>query len=72
MDERLVRDLIAALGASVVNTNSQVGQLASEVQRFLRQGGLAGGGGGQEHGYRVLKPKKEITQITAEDADTDA
>jgi len=84
IDENLARDLIAALGASVVHTSTQVGNLAqaqAQSNLFAAQanqthaaamqqiaGAWRGGGGGEESGYRTLKPKHELTKIKAANA----
>ena len=53
LDSRLVRDLIAALGASVVNTNNNL--------VFLGQ--MVTNGQSGNHGYRLLKPKKDVSKL---------
>ena len=76
--QQFIRDLIAAMGASIVNTNNQVGLLAQQIQGVIYHGGFGGGAGGavqgaggaNDQGYRALKPKKDMTKVTAEDAPT--
>ena len=60
LDNRLVRDLIAALGASVVNTNNNLVSLGQM---------MANGQGQGDHGYRLFKPKKDVTKVTADGAE---
>ena len=52
------REVIAAMGAAVVNTNNIVSHLAGTLEAQA-QGGA---------GYRELKAKKELTKIRAHDA----
>ena len=50
VDGRLIRDLVAALGASALNTNNSIvtlGQMMAQNQN-----------NNNDHGYRLLKPKK--------------
>ena len=61
LDEALIRELIAAMGASIVNTNNNIAAMAQVIGN--QQQTTSGSGG-----YRALKPKKEMTQIKAEDA----
>ena len=69
--QQLIRDLIAAMGASIENTNNQVGLLAQQIQGVIYHGGFGGGAGGvvqgaggaNDQGYRALKPKKD--QVTS-------
>ena len=60
-----LNDVLFQIGASLVNTNNQIGQLAQTVQQWPSDG-TGGGHGDGDRGYRTLKPKKEMTRITAE------
>ena len=63
-NEQLIRELIATLGASIVNTNNAMQAFGNNIQQALA-GQQADGGAA---GYRVLKPKKDVTKITAASA----
>ncbi len=56
-----IRMLIQTMGSSVVNTNAQLGSLANalHVQAAQQQ---------QNQGYRALKPKRDLTKISADNA----
>ena len=56
ISEGLIRELITALGASTVNTNAQVGQIAQVIGAAIHHGGFGAGAGGRDHdhGYRLL------------------
>ena len=62
MNQVHIRELIDALGASIVNTNLNIQQLAGVVANQNRDDRDRNGG------FRQLKPKKDLTNITAEDA----
>ena len=68
LSEQLLRELITAMGASVVATNNSVQVLSQTVHNLAATRTNAGGDGGTGHGYRNLKPKKDITKITADSA----
>ncbi len=63
-NEQLIRELIATLGASIVNTNNAMQQFGNNIQQALAGRDADGGAAG----YRVLKPKKDVTKITAASA----
>ena len=63
VDGNLVRDLIAAMGASIVNTNQNIAYLGQTMAQANAQARNSSGG---DHGYRLLKPKKDITKITCD------
>ena len=59
---RCVRGIMAAMGAAVANTNTSIQILTDTMQQGRDQASVGG--------FRTLKPKKDITNITAEDAPT--
>ena len=57
----------------MANQNAQMSsQMAQGFQSMAANSGSGGSGGGSgdaaSHGYRALKPKKDMTKITADDA----
>ena len=61
LDNRLIRELVAALGASVVNTNNNLVTLGQMMANGLGNQG--------DHGNRLLKHKRDVTKVTAEGAE---
>ena len=55
----LIRQLIIAMGASVVNTNNNITQLGQTIAAAQQD----------QAGYRHLKPKKDVTKITCSGAE---
>ena len=55
----LIRQLIIAMGASVVNTNQNISHLGQTVVSSQQE----------QSGYRHLKPKKDVTKITCDGAE---
>ena len=55
----LIRNLIIAMGASVVNTNNNITQLGHTIAAAQHD----------QAGYRHLKPKKDVTKITCDGAE---
>ena len=53
--------LITAMGQSVVNTNQQIGHMAQVIGNNTNSGS-------DSHGYRALKPKKDMTRLSGENA----
>ena len=67
---RFVQEIIVAMGAAVVNTNNAVANTNAAVNQLtaaVQQGDLQHDA---NKGFRQLKPKKDITNITADDAPT--
>ena len=63
----MFRQMMGALGVQAVRSQQSIDLIA----RALNQGqGQRGGDGGNDPGYRHLKPKKDITHISARDAKT--
>ena len=65
-DADLIRELIGTLGASALNTNNQLANTAQQMAELavaIRDSQQFNDGG-----YKSLKPKKDITKITAADA----
>ena len=65
-----VRELITAMGAAVVNTNNAVhgtNQAVFHLTQAVRDMNVRRT---DDQGFRQLKPKKDITNITADDAPT--
>jgi len=56
--------LIETMGSTVVNTNNQLQMLAQTLEASSR----AQGDRGSQQGYRALKPKKEMSRVSAESA----
>ena len=52
LDNRLIRDLVAALGASVLNTNNNIVTLGQMMVNNQNNNG--------DHGYRLLKLKNKL------------
>ena len=61
VDGRLIRELVTALGASVVNTNNSIVSLGQQMAQSQNNS--------NDHGYRLLKPKKDVVKITADIAE---
>ena len=55
----LIRQLIIAMGASVVNTNNNINHLGQTIAAAQQE----------QAGYRHLKPKKDVTKITCDGAE---
>ena len=68
LDNNLIRQLIAAMGASIVNTNESIVNMGQHLTNAMTAG-VGGVGGREDQGYRNLKPKKEVTQLTCEGAE---
>ena len=78
----MIQQLVAALGMSAMQTNHQINNLAQAMhfssdnlnQNFgflaqqMQYGGSTRDGSGSAGGYGTLKPKKDMTKITAENA----